>query len=78
MLDGLSCLVELTKQPKINELKELGYISKYVRVNARNYGIPQNRPRLLMLSVFVGDDLEKEEKIKKYFVQVLFATTSVH
>ena len=51
----------------INELKELGYISKYVRVNARNYGIPQNRPRLLMLSVFVGDDLEKEEKIKKYF-----------
>ena len=51
----------------INELKDLGYISKYVRVNAKNYGIPQNRPRLLMLSVFAGDDLEKEEKIKKYF-----------
>ena len=51
----------------IKELEGLGYISKYVRVNARNYGIPQNRPRLLMLSVFVGTDINKEEKIKKYF-----------
>ena len=51
----------------INELKDLGYISKYIRVNARNYGIPQNRPRLLMLSVFVGDDSKKEEIVKKYF-----------
>lgn len=51
----------------IKELEDLGYVSKYIRVNARNYGIPQNRPRLLMLSVYVGSDAKKEEKIKKYF-----------
>ena len=51
----------------IEQLNELGYISHYVRVNARHYGIPQNRPRLLMLSVYVGDNIEKEKAIKKYF-----------
>ena len=51
----------------IEQLEGLGYISHYVRVNARHYGIPQNRPRLLMLSVYVGDNTEKEEIIRKYF-----------
>lgn len=50
-----------------NVLTNLGYISKEVCVNARNYGIPQNRPRLLMLSVFVGDDKNKEKVILNYF-----------
>lgn len=51
----------------IDELNKLGYESKYIPVNARNYGIPQNRPRLLMLSVFVGDDIELRDKVKKFF-----------
>ncbi len=51
----------------IAKLNELGYVSHYVRVNARHYGIPQNRPRLLMLSVYVGADAEKEKAIKDYF-----------
>lgn len=51
----------------IQELEQLGYISKYLPVNARNYGIPQNRPRLLMLSVFVGDNESLKNDINKLF-----------
>lgn len=47
----------------IQELKALGYISKYIPVNACNYGIPQNRPRLLMISAFVGNN----ESLKNAF-----------
>ncbi len=51
----------------IKELDDFGYKSKYILVNARNYGIPQNRPRLLMMSVFVGDNLELKSRIKTCF-----------
>ena len=51
----------------IKELEALGYVSKYIPVNARNYGIPQNRPRLLMLSVFVGQDNNLKGKIIEFF-----------
>lgn len=51
----------------ITELKELGYESQYVKLNARNFGIPQNRPRLLMISVFVGDNDKKRNIINEYF-----------
>lgn len=51
----------------IIELSKLGYVSKYVHVNARNYGIPQNRPRLLMMSVFVGANEKLKNEIEEYF-----------
>ena len=51
----------------INELEEVGYISKYMPVNARNYGLPQNRPRLLMMSVFVGNNETLKKEIKPFF-----------
>jgi len=51
----------------INDLEELGYISKYFHLNASSFGLPQNRPRLLMISVFVGDDLIKRERVKEFF-----------
>ena len=54
-------------QEWINELTALGYESKYIQVNAKNYGIPQNRPRLLMMSVYVGNDEILRGKIKEYF-----------
>lgn len=50
----------------INDLEELGYISKYFHLNASSFGLPQNRPRLLMISVFVGDDLIKREHVKEF------------
>lgn len=51
----------------IDELEELGYKSKYFQLNAKDFGIPQNRPRLLMMSVYVGDNQEKARLIQNYF-----------
>ena len=51
----------------IKELENLGYVSKYIPVNARNYGIPQNRPRLLMISVYVGSDYNFKNRVLKLF-----------
>ena len=51
----------------IKELDDFGYISKYLLVNARHYGIPQNRPRLLMMSVFVGDNQQLKSSIQREF-----------
>ena len=53
----------------IKELEKLGYVNKYISVNAKNYGIPQNRPRLLMLSVFVGNDENLKAKIIEFFTK---------
>lgn len=54
-------------QQWIDDLKKLGYISKYYQLNAKDFGIPQNRPRLLMMSVYVGDNKRKEKIINDYF-----------
>lgn len=51
----------------LKELDDFGYISKYLLVNAKNYGIPQNRPRLLMISVFVGENQILKKEIQLYF-----------
>ena len=51
----------------IAELKGLGYESQYMHVNAKNYGIPQNRHRLLMMSVFVGNDSKLQKDIREFF-----------
>ena len=51
----------------IEMLNNLGYRSYYFPLNAYSFGIPQNRPRLLMISVFVGKDKEKKRKVKEYF-----------
>jgi DNA (cytosine-5)-methyltransferase 1 len=58
----------------IDELNELGYKSYYFQLNAKDFGIPQNRPRLLMLSIYVGDDNIKAEKISEYFKDVTSGT----
>lgn len=54
----------------IKELEELGYISKYVQLNASEFGIPQNRPRLLMISVYVGIKEKRKRRVQKYFDQM--------
>ena len=41
----------------IMDLEDLGYISQYYQLNATSFGLPQNRPRLLMISVYVGYDI---------------------
>lgn len=49
------------------DLEGLGYISKEFQLNAKDFGIPQNRPRLLMISVFVGSNEQKKQQISEYF-----------
>ena len=50
-----------------NDLIALGYVNYHFELNAHDFGLPQNRPRLLMLSIFVGTNKEKREKINGYF-----------
>lgn len=51
----------------IRDLEELGYVSQYYQLNACSFGLPQNRPRLLMISIYVGDDNVKWQLVQKYF-----------
>lgn len=51
----------------INELKDLGYQSKYFLLNASDFGLPQNRPRLLMVSVYTGNNEKVVELFNDFF-----------
>lgn len=53
----------------IHDLEELGYVSKYFELNAHDFGLPQNRPRLLMISVWVGQSENRKKKVEKYFTK---------
>ena len=50
----------------IGDLEKLGYVSKYYPLNAVDFGLPQNRPRLLMISVFVGDDEDRKAAVQNF------------
>lgn len=50
----------------INDLEHLGYVSAYFLLNASSFGLPQNRPRLLMISVYVGDNEGVKTKVVEY------------
>lgn len=54
----------------IDDLKELGYFSKYFQLNALDFGLPQNRPRLLMLSILYGDDEDLYNRLEKHFKEI--------
>ena len=51
----------------IEDLADLGYVSQYYQLNATSFGLPQNRPRLLMISVYVGDNFFAWHRVKDYF-----------
>lgn len=51
----------------IKDLDDLGYVSKYYPLNASSFGLPQNRPRLLMISVYVGKNMKSKNRVLKYF-----------
>ena len=54
----------------IGDLKELGYFSRYFRLNASDFGLPQNRPRLLMLSVYYGNDKQLHDRLEEHFKDI--------
>lgn len=54
-------------QEWIDYLVKVGYYCKIYRLNASKFGIPQNRTRVYMLSIFTGGDSDNEEKLRNYF-----------
>ncbi len=54
-------------QEWIDYLEKIGYHSKIYRLNASRFGIPQIRERVFMLSIFVGEDVEKRDLLERYF-----------
>lgn len=51
----------------ISTLSKLGYRSKYFQLNTSMLGLPQNRLRLIMLSVYIGDNKKIDKLVKEYF-----------
>lgn len=49
----------------INKLNELGYVSNYKLTTASYYGIPQERQRVIIVSILNGDKFEFPEEIHK-------------
>lgn len=74
LMENVPALLSKRHRPNfemwINDLKNLGYYSKYYELNASDFGLPQNRPRLLMLSVYCGTDKELYSKIEKHFDEI--------
>ena len=72
LLENVTALEAKRHEGNFNEWKEklgkLGYINKIYRLNALDFGIPQNRRRLIMLSVYVGDNIDLLEKIEEYWI----------
>lgn len=51
----------------MHDLKSLGYQNYYFELNAVLFGLPQNRPRLLMISVYVGEDESLKSLVQNFF-----------
>lgn len=54
-------------QEWIDYLKKIGYYCKVMCLNASKFGIPQNRERVFMLSIFTDGDHEKNSLLDTYF-----------
>lgn len=49
-----------------DELESLGYINHIYQLNASNFGIPQKRVRVYMISIFCGEDEALKKTIRDY------------
>ena len=71
LLENVTALEAKRHSTNFNEwkqrLEELGYINHVNILYAPDFGIPQNRKRLLMLSVYVGKDRTKKKIVSEYF-----------
>jgi len=51
-----------------NVLASLSYYNKVYRLNASDFGLPQNRDRLLMLSIYTENNVSAINKLDDYFL----------
>ena len=74
LMENVPALLSKRHRPNfkiwISDLEKLGYESAYYELNASDFGLPQNRPRLLMLSVFCGTDEALHQKMREYFCTI--------
>lgn len=54
-------------QEWIDYLKGIGYYNKLYHLNAKHFGIPQNRARVYMLSIYTASDQKLEKNLDEYF-----------
>ena len=71
LLENVTALEASRHKGNFNEwkakLETLGYINKVYKLNALNFGIPQNRNRLIMLSVYVGNRTDLRNLVTRYW-----------
>jgi DNA (cytosine-5)-methyltransferase 1 len=71
LLENVTALEAKRHKGNFNEWKDklenLGYINKVYKLNSLDFGIPQNRNRLIMLSVYVGDNKNIESLVYNYW-----------
>lgn len=67
LLENVAALESKKNKPDFEEWKQtldgLGYVNKVFVTNSLKFGVPQNRKRLVMLSVFVGKDERLRAKV---------------
>ncbi len=73
MLENVPALLASRHEASFNEwkmeLEELGYVNQIYKLRAPDFGLPQTRCRVIMLSVLTNHDKEKEEFVKNYFLK---------
>lgn len=71
LLENVSSLLSERHKSNFDEWKQilcdLGYYNHFYRLNASDFGLPQNRYRLLMISVYIGGNLQVKSNLKNYF-----------
>ena len=58
----------------LNKLSELGYVNYYQVLNAKDYGVPQSRERVFVVSILddcVSFEFPHKEKLKNKFIELL-------
>lgn len=48
-------------------LETMGYVNQVFRLNASSFGVPQNRERVFMISVYVGENVELRGCVRDFF-----------
>lgn len=71
LLENVPALLAEKHRKNFNEwqhfLKNIGYYNHIYKLDALNFGLPQHRERLLMISVFIGNNINLETKLDNYF-----------
>lgn len=72
LLENVSALLSKRHKNNFNiwksDLEKLGYVNHIYKINSNDFGLPQNRYRLIMISVLIKDDEKAKEKLENYYI----------